>query len=107
MCPGGGRRDPAALGAAHEAFPDEEGLRDRLDGLRLLPHRYGQGAQSDWAAVEALASDGFVELVLWVHPDDQRARRFYEHAGWEWEGTTRQQEVLGIEVPEVRYRRTV
>jgi hypothetical protein len=43
--------------------------------------------------------------VLWVHPDNARARRFYERADWICDDVTQEAEVLGIVVPEVRYRR--
>ena len=48
---------------------------------------------------------GFAETVLWVLPAIARARRFYEIAGWVCDGTERTMEVLGVVVPEVRYRR--
>jgi ribosomal protein S18 acetylase RimI-like enzyme len=88
---------------------DDDRDAGEVYALNVDPDVWGRGAGQALlsAAVEALASDGFDELVLWVHPDNQRARGFYEHTGWDCEGTTRQQEVLGIEVPEIRYRRTV
>jgi hypothetical protein len=43
--------------------------------------------------------------VLWVLPANARARRFYEIAGWVADGSERTMEVLGVVVPEVRYRR--
>jgi hypothetical protein len=43
--------------------------------------------------------------VLRVLPANARARRFYEIAGWVADGTERTMEVLGVVVPEVRYRR--
>ena len=48
---------------------------------------------------------GFAESVLWVLPGNARARRFYEVAGWVADGSSRESEVLGVSVPEVRYRR--
>lgn len=51
-----------------------------------------------------LRAHGFEGAVLWVHTGNRRARRFYEAAGWVDDGKERQTEVLGIEVPEVRYR---
>lgn len=77
--------------------------------LNVDPGAWGRGAGQGLlaAGVDALAANGFEELVLWVHPDNRRARDFYEQAGWTCEDATRTQEVHGIEVPEVRYRRTV
>ena len=43
--------------------------------------------------------------MLRVLPANARARRFYEIAGWVADGTERTMEVLGVVVPEVRYRR--
>lgn len=59
------------------------------------------------AGTKALHLAGFVEAVLWVHPANGRARRFYEGAGWEADGAERRQEVLGVRVPEVRYRKSL
>ena len=56
-------------------------------------------------ACEGLTEAGFHEAVLWVIPGNVRARSFYEAAGWTCEEVTRTGEVLGVEVPEVRYRR--
>ncbi len=38
-------------------------------------------------------------------PGNHRARRFYEVEGWVADGTERTDEVLGMVVAEVRYRR--
>ncbi|MBA2529599.1 MAG: GNAT family N-acetyltransferase [Euzebyales bacterium] len=59
------------------------------------------------AGTDALRRDGFAEAVLWVHRGNRRARRFYEAAGWVPDGKERLQEVLGVQVPEVRYRRSL
>lgn len=57
------------------------------------------------AGIDALSGAGFTQAILWVHPANTRARRFYEAAGWRAEELERQAEILGVEVPEVRYRR--
>ena len=59
------------------------------------------------AGTGALRLAGFVEAVLWVHPANGRARSFYEGAGWEADGAERRREVLGVGVPEVRYRKNL
>jgi RimJ/RimL family protein N-acetyltransferase len=46
-----------------------------------------------------------VEAELWVLPGNHRARRFYEVAGWVADGAQRTDEVVGVLVSEVRYRR--
>jgi ribosomal protein S18 acetylase RimI-like enzyme len=58
------------------------------------------------AGVAALAEAGFAVATLWVHPGNGRARDFYEDAGWVTDGAERMHEVLGVRVPEVRYRRS-
>lgn len=35
----------------------------------------------------------------------ERARHFYERAGWSVEGSERTADVLGVSVPELRYQR--
>ncbi|MDX1659157.1 MAG: GNAT family N-acetyltransferase [Nitriliruptorales bacterium] len=77
--------------------------------LNVDPDVWGQGAGRALldAGTDALADAGFTDLVLWVHRDAERSRAFYEHNGWQPDGAERTQDVLGVEVPEVRYRRTV
>lgn len=87
---------------------EQDAALGEVYALNVAPDAWSHGAGRALlaAGVEALGQHGFDELVLWVHPDNRRARDFYELAGWTCDGTTRTQEVLGIEVPEVRYRRT-
>lgn len=59
------------------------------------------------AGVDGLHEDGFVEAVLWVHPDNQSARLFYERNGWVCDDLERTQEIFGGTVPEVRYRQSL
>ena len=54
-------------------------------------------------AVAALSAAGYHEAVLWVLADNVRTRRFYEAAGWAADGA--EQELEGLGLPEVRYRR--
>lgn len=75
--------------------------------LNVHPEHWGSGAGTDLlaAAQRALAAAAFDTAVLWVAPGNQRARRFYEHRGWRADGGSRTEEVLGVVVEEVRYRR--
>ena len=52
-----------------------------------------------------LAGLGYREAVLWVVPQNERARRFYESAQWHDEHVQREDDVYGVVIPEVRYRR--
>jgi GNAT superfamily N-acetyltransferase len=68
--------------------------------------RRGLGRELSSAAEEALRRGGFREAILWVLADNPRARRFYEASGWRQDGM-RTVEVLGAEVPELRYRKVL
>jgi ribosomal protein S18 acetylase RimI-like enzyme len=74
--------------------------------LNVAPDAWGRGYGRALleAGVRELAASGFDTAFLWVHPGNDRARRFYERAGWRADGHERRQAVLGVEVPEARYR---
>jgi ribosomal protein S18 acetylase RimI-like enzyme len=57
------------------------------------------------AAEQALSDAGHGEAVLWVVAANQRARRFYERAGWYADGAEKRDARLGFEIHEVRYAR--
>jgi GNAT superfamily N-acetyltransferase len=64
----------------------------------------GAGAALMASALEALRS--YSSATLWVLADNPRARRFYEREGWVLDGGRREEEILGVDVAEVRYRIT-
>ncbi len=53
------------------------------------------------------AAAGLPRMFLWVLRENARARRFYEAAGFAADGAEEPFEVGGVEVPEVRYVRTL
>jgi ribosomal protein S18 acetylase RimI-like enzyme len=60
------------------------------------------------ASVQSLAQAGYQRATLWVIVDNDRARRFYERAGWTPDGTRRRETLAvpgetGDEVTVVRY----
>jgi hypothetical protein len=59
------------------------------------------------AAAGELAAAGFASATLWVLDSNARARRFYELAGWTADGSSKQADVAGATVTEVRYRRAL
>ncbi len=59
------------------------------------------------AGLGHLRDSGFADAVLWVHPGNARARRFYESAGWRHDEVDRRQTVLGVDTDETRYRRAL
>ena len=81
----------------------------------VLPHIYlepgaighGLGRRLIRAGLDRLAGFGYEEVELWVHPENARARRFYESGGWSPDGTSRTETVWGVEVPELRYVRSL
>ena len=85
---------------------DPEGAGE-LCAITVDPDHWGTGAGSALlaAAQAELARLDYAEAVLWVLPGNARARQFYELAGWTTDGTQRTSQVLGVVVPEVRYRR--
>jgi ribosomal protein S18 acetylase RimI-like enzyme len=50
-----------------------------------------------------LVERGFASAVLWVFTANDRARRFYEAAGWHPDGTTQLLDFDGTAIEEIRY----
>jgi ribosomal protein S18 acetylase RimI-like enzyme len=69
---------------------------DRGVGRNLLAH-----AERD------LRTHGYSEATLWVLAANERARGFYEAAGWHLDGRRKSDSFAGTELPEVRYRKTL
>lgn len=84
---------------------DDETTTGQLFAINVDPDHWGTGAGRSLhdAGIDVLAEAGFDRAVLWVHPDNARARSFYESLGWESDEVIQQAELLGVEVPEVRY----
>jgi ribosomal protein S18 acetylase RimI-like enzyme len=92
----GPSRDDGASSSTGEVYavyvlPD---CWDRGVGRNLLAH-----AERD------LRQHGYDQATLWVLADYERARRFYEAAGWQADGGVRQERIGERDVTEVRYRR--
>ncbi len=84
---------------------DDEAAAGQLFAINVDPEHWGTGvgAALHDAALERLRGFGFAGAVLWVHPDNERACRFYEARGWRCDDVERREEIMGVEVPEVRY----
>lgn len=94
----GPARDDAASSSTGEVYaiyvlPD---CWDRGLGRNLLTH-----AERD------LVANGYSDAVLWVAADNERARDFYQRAGWHADGGERTEHIGGQEVAEVRHRRAL
>ena len=55
------------------------------------------------AATSALREAGYRRATLWVLEANERARRFYERAGWAWDGTVDRHDFDCANEPIVRY----
>ena len=77
-----------------------------LYALNVRPDTWGRGIGTSLlnAATSDLRDAGFTEAILWVLPENARARRFYETHGWHNEGLQRDEEVHDIVISEIRYR---
>jgi GNAT superfamily N-acetyltransferase len=80
-----------------------------VSSIYALPDRWGTGVgRALLAAAEtALRNGGCRAATLWVLRDNDRARRFYDRAGWAPDGTGKTDEVAGVPVVAVRYRRAL
>ena len=86
----------------------EERRVAELYALYVRPAWWSTGtgrALMDWVLTRSAAA-GYSAVTLWVLRDNQRARRFYERAGFAPDGATNELTRLGG-VIELRYRRTL
>lgn len=80
-----------------------------LYALNLDPDHWGRGIGRMvlQRATEALSAMGYQEAVLWVVPQNERARALYESEGWVTDGGVSTEEILGVTVTDIRYRRSL
>jgi len=73
--------------------------------IYLLPEATGRGIGRDlFAAVnDRVRALGYDRATLWVMASNERSRRFYEMAGWSWDGTTSEHRFDCANLPIVRY----
>jgi ribosomal protein S18 acetylase RimI-like enzyme len=88
---------------------DQQAAEGEVFALNVHPEVWGRGHGGALLAAgeHALAEAGFETAILWVHPGNRRARQFYESAGWTCDEVEREQEILGVQIPEIRYRKTL
>ncbi len=96
----------AAAGPEHDGRAADTG---ELYAINLDPQMWGRGLGRELLRemTAELAGLGYREAVLWVVPQNDRARRFYESEGWRDDRVRRDDEVFGVVVPEMRYRRAL
>jgi RimJ/RimL family protein N-acetyltransferase len=90
------------------AQPQADTRIGQLYAMNIDPDHWGQGLGRKLlrAATLQLRALQFEELVLWVVPENARARGLYESEGWIPDGAAREDEVLGVTVTDMRYRRS-
>jgi ribosomal protein S18 acetylase RimI-like enzyme len=80
-----------------------------LYAINLDPSSWGKGFGLALLrdVTEALGTAGYGSAVLWVAPQNTRARALYESEGWIDDDLAKEQELLGVTVTEIRYRRAL
>lgn len=99
FCSCGPSRDGGAPGGTGEVY-----------ALYADPDAWGTGAgyASHRVVLRRLVERGFQTATLWVLERNVRGRRFYERQGWVLDtspGSRTTEEIGGVELVEVRYRR--
>ncbi len=100
------------VGFAHcgPARDDDAGTDvGELYSIYLLPGHIGSGLGRALLerATGALRAAGFLGATLWVFEANARARRFYEAAGWSFDGRQAAFALGGATLSELRSRRTL
>ncbi|TQF68600.1 GNAT family N-acetyltransferase [Rhodococcus spelaei] len=77
--------------------------------LHVDPDSWGTGVGRALmsAGRAGLIRRGYAEAVLWVLAGNLRAERLYRSDGWRPDGPRRHEVVWGVDVDEVRFRRTL
>ena len=84
---------------------DERGLGE-LYAIYVDPDAWSTGAgRALIQRCEAQLRTEYAVATLWVLEDNQRARGFYERAGWLPDGARKTERRWGIRAAEVRYRK--
>ncbi|MEU3485712.1 GNAT family N-acetyltransferase [Streptomyces massasporeus] len=95
--------------ACHGPYRDGEVRTEdaELYAIYVHPDQVGRGVGRALLAesVARCSAAGHGRLLLWVLKENDRARRFYERAGFRADGAEEPFEVDGVAVPEVRYTR--
>jgi len=102
---------PAVLGfiSYGRSRDEDRPAAAEIYALYVEPARWGSGLGRRLmdTALASLTAQGCPEVSLWVLLDNPRARRFYDVAGFTFDGTTKDVDLFGTTLPEVRYRRAL
>jgi ribosomal protein S18 acetylase RimI-like enzyme len=94
------------VGTGRSTDPDLAADTAAVESIYLLPRVLGLGLGRLLlrTATSDLVERGFAKASLWVFTANDRARRFYEAAGWRPDGTAQMLDFDGTGIEEVRYR---
>ena len=86
---------------------DEDASRgqEEIYSTYLDPAMWGKGVARDLMRTVLADVPAGTPLSLWVPADNERARHFYRRHGFSPDGAERLEEVGGVQLLEVRYRR--
>jgi GNAT superfamily N-acetyltransferase len=100
-------RDGEVVGFAH--LSTGSAGASEIHAMYVVPEAWGTGAGRALmdAAINQLEAAGCTEVILWVLATNERARRFYEKAGWHADGGEAPHDIDGVEHQVVRYRLAV
>jgi len=94
------------IGFAH-ALPSRDPFASKgaaeIATLFVRPEHWGAGRKLLTETVKKLKQAKFSRVTFWVLDFNERARRLYELAGLNPEGSTKTSELAGIPLTEVRY----
>lgn len=96
----------SSFGPARDADQDPDRVAE-VRAIYLAPRSMGHGVGRALmtASVERLAQMGYEQVALWVLDVNERARRFYELAGFRPDGASKLDNRDELQLTEVRYRR--
>jgi ribosomal protein S18 acetylase RimI-like enzyme len=87
----------------------DPGRTGEIAAIYAAPDAWGTGCGRDLmtSALEILGRAGYEQVTLWVLDTNTRAQRFYEAAGFRFDGAEQVDERHGFPLREVRYRRSL
>jgi ribosomal protein S18 acetylase RimI-like enzyme len=98
----------ASVSASHDG--DGATSTGEVPAIYIRRRVWGREWGREWgralmdAATARLGEASYADATLWVLDTNHRARRFYQAAGWRWDGTTKSDVIGGQNVTELRYR---
>jgi GNAT superfamily N-acetyltransferase len=96
----------ASIGASRDQDTAQAG---EVYALYVDPPHWGEGIGRALMAhaSQHLRARGFTEAILWVLAGNERAASFYRGEGWSHDSSRRREDIWGVNVEVLRYRRTL